>query len=289
MYGILRTEWSPQIRVPRLSLAQGRESAAAHSVMDYIPLPNLAREPHLKVPFLARLQYDGLGLENFPQRHGITHDDLDNADPEELAAILQAWLYFGLMSVFTGTLLRNDDFRRPAHPEGQVVVDPQPFTCILQQSSWYGRFRLSVVEHGTQQRDSSPCPCRQLRLAWVYLEKFERRDTPSSSTATMVFLSIKLLINSLFLMIRLSSGRFLNGDTSSGHWRPDLGRIFNPYGPPEHQRSSAVQTLMAEMEAAGLCPFTSRQLCETHDWTTTYYLSRIQYGPSSHHLNCSSN
>jgi hypothetical protein len=67
--------------------------------MDDLPRPKYMDSNPLKVPFLARVNYDGNGFESFPSRYGF---DLRDRSAFDIASFAQAWLYFGLLAEFIG-------------------------------------------------------------------------------------------------------------------------------------------------------------------------------------------
>ena len=69
------------------------------STMDHLPRPKHMDSNPLKIPFLARVNYDGNGFESFPSRYGF---DLRDRSALDIASFAQAWLYFGLLAEFIG-------------------------------------------------------------------------------------------------------------------------------------------------------------------------------------------
>ena len=75
--------------------------------MDHIPLPRSASPSSFKFPFLAnrneKLQYDGLGFLDFPERHDWTLEAPATPSGQtylDFLSLLQSWCYFGLVIEF---------------------------------------------------------------------------------------------------------------------------------------------------------------------------------------------
>src|SRR5687767_12541968 len=79
--------------------------------MDMKPTP-LNSLPGISVPLLDIIPYDRKGLEEFPERCGISKEQLVDTkeSPKLIASVLQSWLYFGLLSEIFQTSLNPDDF-----------------------------------------------------------------------------------------------------------------------------------------------------------------------------------
>lgn len=109
--------------------------------MDHLPSPLRSTIPHVEVPFIAKLQYDFLGFETFPFRHGFVKDGkLDTSrPPEQRAAPMQSWLYFGLLSEFTARPIVIGDFVKASSSTGLPIVSSSNlFSCL---NEWNCRLR----------------------------------------------------------------------------------------------------------------------------------------------------
>lgn len=115
--------------------------------MDHLPLPN---DPVLvgsvKVPFYATQEYDGDDFKSFPSRHkwqvsgafsmtSVTRDGKPASDAE-VGAMLQTWLFFGLLFAVTGENQDLDSFRR-VNAEGRHILRTELLGKIV--SEWSQR------------------------------------------------------------------------------------------------------------------------------------------------------
>lgn len=72
--------------------------------MDHLPKPQNSIAPVLEVPFVANKRWDFIEpFDAFPSRHGFTQDNDDytvnfsNHSLDDIAALIQSWLYFGFL------------------------------------------------------------------------------------------------------------------------------------------------------------------------------------------------
>jgi hypothetical protein len=85
--------------------------------MDHLPVIEDAAYPLPEIQYLGHIiSYDGQGFYNFPERHGWTldlsqrergpfHEDDSLSTPDNIAALLQAWLFFGVLDEVFGVVL----------------------------------------------------------------------------------------------------------------------------------------------------------------------------------------
>ncbi|MCJ1401249.1 hypothetical protein MMC11_004461 [Xylographa trunciseda] len=78
--------------------------------MDHLPIPDHYRGNMIAVPYLGLApEYDELGFEGFPERHGLSTESLQNGNfdqyraqgSEWLESFLQEWLFFGILHEFS--------------------------------------------------------------------------------------------------------------------------------------------------------------------------------------------
>lgn len=108
--------------------------------MDHLPRPYDSNGPLLEVPFVANIPWDFLDFGTFPSRHGFLQKEngsvmFDHHSTEDIASLIQSWLYFGLLAELFGNRVNRDDFKRhiPAtsgKPRG-IVVDSTPLERII--------------------------------------------------------------------------------------------------------------------------------------------------------------
>jgi hypothetical protein len=83
--------------------------------MDHLPTCAASPNVHPRIPLLQGCDYDGKGFSGFPNRMGfdktrLLSGDFTEQSDEATAALLQAWLYFGLLIEVMGDGLRREDF-----------------------------------------------------------------------------------------------------------------------------------------------------------------------------------
>ena len=88
--------------------------------MEHIPLPHNSPFAPIRVPYIASPPFDGKSWHDFPQRHGwqvipqhtgtlfLFHGK--RRPIEEIARLLQSWLFFGLLQTMLGALYESQDF-----------------------------------------------------------------------------------------------------------------------------------------------------------------------------------
>lgn len=107
---------SPSAELIDTSSTSMEHLCAIPSVLDNIIVPCLCTE---EVP------YDGLSFSTFPERCGYDllglRSGRDQHPKNETSAMLQSWLFFGMLSEVTGTTINADDFRR-RNDTGDLVI-----------------------------------------------------------------------------------------------------------------------------------------------------------------------
>ncbi len=106
--------------------------------MDHLTEPENSSAPLALVPCLDSLQYDNKGFWDFPARQGYeirdaTHEvfrkDGRLLSLDELAGLLQAWLYFGLVSHVLEVSVASADFVCPG--SNPPVVNSSRLTLLI--------------------------------------------------------------------------------------------------------------------------------------------------------------
>lgn len=247
--------------------------------MDHLPYPGLGVPP-IVVPYLADFEYDGKDFATFPDRVGFWKDgtlDLDRPC-RQLAALAQAWLFFGLIDVFTkhrgnrGVLVR----KRNSNRADEGVVDTTMLGEILAE-----RFRLSRLLF------SSPEVLKNIRAQLMEAARASRtldQIQADDSSSSAVFLSIKILIiylSEIFEAAFLSHmGPYILSIPSWDSFRSGiLGRRRLDGGFPAPAR-----LLMDRMLQSGWCIHQIMEVFRAHNYCTVYYYSSIARAESWIHI-----
>jgi len=239
------------------------------TVMDNFPYPNHLNIPPVEVPHLTGFEFDQLDFSTFPDRLGFTRDGvLDVGRPcEQLAAMAQSWLYFGLIDIFTGQRHDKTAFIRQEGSTGSIrsVIDSKALDDMLEVS----KIRLRKNRKRSKILSNIRAKLLVAAKASSELDMAQGYDLSSAS----VLLSIKVLI------------LYLSDYFDAAYWR-DVGtkiprlslqknfRVLKPG--QENERPMAARLLMERMYQAGWCIHQTLELCRSQDYCTVYYLSSIR-------------
>lgn len=259
--------------------------------MDYLPQPSRAF-PHVRVPFVAQVDYDWEDFATFPHRCGFG-GDFSSYSEEELASLAQSWLYFGSLDTFLGTKVSRDDFR-VKHPEGDHVF-AQPLVELLSQ--WLATTITPILGRDVVKKTTASAANGLIHRATtmrafleVVLEKTDILETlPQSATGHLpaILLSVRVLTAAL------------SGVLDESVFQSDFGALTNKYeqGPVEQLRfisassyqlrRASARCLLEDMVTNGWCPYMARKLCLTYNYAVVYYLSRLRGYHDISHRNCS--
>ena len=251
--------------------------------MDYVPRPPDAEIEALPVPYLASIEYDFGGFESFPQRHGFMQDgSLDTArTAAELASLLQAWLYFGLIAECIGRPVTVAEFVNTSpHDDSYrvVVATDRLFECI---NDWIHRLRkLSLLSPKWIDCVSHAGDTIVFAIhASSWFDYIDGMDEPQCATIAM---SVKCLIITLVRLYRLlePSIRLNEYSESLKPWHA-TGDLTMPY---------PARYLHALMTKRGWCPTLVRRICKRHDYTAAIFLLQMNsFQGSASHESCTSN
>lgn len=191
--------------------------------MDHIPQPLNSDRGRIVIPYLADEApvYDGQGFADFPLRcgysiseGGTTPINDDHHDGTSYCALLQSWLWFGLLQEVLQTAISRQDFIQ-LRIDGQKVLNTRSLlTCISEtrikckyRSSWYEIRRLRNKQ---QDRDDLESP-EELRVRALLgfavrcCNEIDKSTDHENEDTGLFLLSIRVLIETL-------SGLFTNED-----------------------------------------------------------------------------
>lgn len=254
--------------------------------MEHIPTPSLPAFPRPKVPVLSCQQYDNIGFDTFPARHGFDQSRLLSGDFSEhqtsrTASFLQTWLYFGTLREVLGPVYGA------AH---QFVVAEEGF------------------EHGvvsTALLEALYCK-RMERLHALFYDDDPRTKTRSGQLAWETYFKMKSCLRKLLTFCSLAT---VSGDPREfptrwplttvvdlslrtlGHYLtvgiyPLLFRIASP--DTASFRFPVAYLSIAQMAEASWCPSEVTMLTESYSPNTFHYMSEVTRSNSRlDHSTCS--
>jgi hypothetical protein len=268
----------------------GQVSQLQYSMSYIFPYPEDSDLPSITVPYYTSPKYDRTApdaFRQFGQRHGMspleqpTSPHGDN-DLEVSAALMQAWLFFGLMDEVLGfeidrtrffvdtqggnTEIRRIDIRISSYLEEQLENSDKEFEERRHHVQDTRLRRINASISNAVER------CRQ----------FEKIEAPTESTLPAVCLSVRLLLL-YFLKRRWSKKAFRSMDGV-------IGAAFKPLQPSAPSRALPLKLLLDRGRTSGMCLRTLYSNGANFDYGTLYYLASLR---KSHiadmHQNCTKN
>jgi hypothetical protein len=152
--------------------------------MDHLPAIEDAAYPLPEIPYLGHIiSYDGQGFYSFPKRHGWTldlsqkergpfHEDDSLSTPDNIAALLQAWLFFGVLdeifSVVLGLQISLEDFVETR--SGQASITTKHLRRYIDQWMWAQDKIDEVHYNGQKTMDEDFFTRQQVKVRTVIVE-----------------------------------------------------------------------------------------------------------------------
>ncbi|RYP81887.1 hypothetical protein DL769_001812 [Monosporascus sp. CRB-8-3] len=231
--------------------------------MDIIPEP-LDALPILRVPLAEPiLPYDQDDFRSFPQRHGFAEDEWRHLPAEGLAALLQSWLFFGLLAEGLKENFNLEDFVVRAN--GTTA----PLNTAFLSLQSLDREKAVVIYHregGNVDRIRQLC-----HFAWHVVADLEARDSLAGSPAGQTGLAIFVLITAVEL--RLREARYV----------VKLRMILCIFPVSRHPLEKWERLpwdsgfLRQHLQSTGWCPQQVSKVVMEQDPITAYYLSRMRF------------
>lgn len=228
--------------------------------MDHIPKPLYSTNTSIEVPLLNIIPYDLLGFSSFPHRHGFAKNgklDLDDHSEDDLASLLQSWLYFGLLAELTGQPVDLSIFSRPHDQnETRILVDSRALETVLSKRHSFFE-SLSKDEKKMATRNFFGC----IKTALDCSEIFDSNVKCSREPIPTIALSVKVLITTLLYL-------------TCKDWESLEGRLcpLDPTFPGNDPPSPAGKLLVRKMQESGWCPFRLADICRRYNYVVLYHL-----------------
>ena len=270
-------------------------------------LPDNAN-PLITVPYVSKFGYDGSGgghsFHEFPRRKGFSLQvsTLDGSyfegrPDEDVASLLQAWLFFGLIQEFSGPLLSS---QRPLRPDLPLRFD------FVHQQMPHLRERLRVATSSDRQQwVDNVKSCLEVTQSMIEIfDSYTPKQSPLAIPA--LALSVRLLIE----YIRY----FLDSVSKEGYKQPlrwfSWGQMFfkrdmhkaafealieNKAGSKDLPISSdtfsihlSVQSLLDCFQGNSWCISQAIKVCKMYDYSVANFLACIRrcHPPGIDHSHC---
>lgn len=248
-----------------------RRCHACYTAMDHLPPVSKPYKP-VVVPYLGG-EYDGLQFATYPQRQNVDisrlqQGDLQGKTREEVAIVLQTWLYFGMLHEYLGQTIVTADFVQDINATRRLITTaklPGYMTRWREQIDTEKTFpnAASLMTHRVQRyRTLFDETCR----IWRNFGQFQEREGQFPLIPPEVALSIQILAGTLEHSVTWSH----IVDIQPGYTRWQL--TTNPW-------------LDKRMTAEGWCPMIFRELQRKGRVSLQYYASSLRCpsaSPSDH-------
>ena len=244
--------------------------------MEYLPYPAHLGVPPLVVPYLVGFDFDHQRFETFPDRLGFIRDGrLDISRPiREIAAMAQAWLYFGLLEVVVGPTFDKNNMIS-YNVAGGATIDATSLHSLLD---------------ATEDREASliltltPAKVRETHLeifkaltrasrASFELDEIDEFD----ETGSVVFLSVKILLHHLSLHFKQ---KWAVADNSGNLFQWSSLESLAVPSPvlrcePDAEEALPARLLRDRMQRNGWCVHQIKDLFLRETYQLIYFLSSI--------------
>ena len=261
--------------------------------MDHLPRPQnptTPTTPPIEIPLMEVIPYDFQGFTSFPTRHGFTTESnkLQLSRPSnEIASMLQSWLYFGLLAEFIGYPLCIQHFVR-----SRRAGDTSDFisSAILEEllRDWDERRNSIKRANRPSYKELKRHIQSHIELAASKVFELEWKKKCYTPPIPEILLSIKILISTLALTLHFKPGSrtYLYGwEASDSTLKMNL-----PGGIPLAQGrspSAVARFLMDHMHAAAWCPHQIHLLCSSQLYITVIYTLQVHRQHNVSHRGCS--
>jgi len=216
--------------------------------MDHIQLP-LGGLEAIQVPYVSSPTFDCNDFATFPTRAGFPLID-DGAgwlevSTDKIAAIVQSWLYFGLITTFLGQEISLEKFIVGDGTQRRLVTSAALFPLL-------DHWSVSAPHSDTTEQERLK---GLLRLATTTLKDLSRLPQSALSPLPEIILSVHLLITTLGVA------------ASDGN-----GLAFAELVPRPNTDTPAIdpaaELLTRNLLRAGWCPWKARQIVSEYSYLT---------------------
>jgi hypothetical protein len=243
--------------------------------MEHLPPVKKPHDP-VFVPYVGDREYDGLEFSSYPSRRGYDIDrllqgDFQGSSPEEIAAFLQVWLWFGLIHAVLQVQVDSARFIR-TDEAGKKWLNSEFLVLLLQNSG-----KLIAVEKQQPEYTPAYVEARNHRIdaclhttyhVWEGFSRLEANySVPNPMSAEVSFgiqvLAISLHVGATQLLIKTDSPNSV-GYRAEAPWEKGL-----------HIRLTRSPWLEARMVKQGWCPLYLEQIRSHLNVLGQYYSSLI--------------
>jgi hypothetical protein len=232
------------------------------------PYPDNSELAPLFAPYIARYSFDHTvpdGFENFARRYGFmpTPDRLDTSRSlDDLAALMQSWLFFGLIDQLVGSSVDHSSLLTRA-------TDAQGSTVFMVDLRLHAHLD-EVWEEAQQKIDVHSCS-ETLDFANRMCDQFDNIAIPSGTPLDIISLSVRLLLS------------YFQHTSSLDSKDP----FPLPLRHPVALASPSLALLVSRCRHSGLCIRSLYSIGNGLDYPELYYLSFLQKSPrADYHKLC---
>jgi hypothetical protein len=230
------------------------------------PYPDDSSLPPISAPYIAKYSFDLTvpnGFQNFALRYGFmpTLGILDRPrSPEDLAALMQSWLFFGLIDEMVGHSIDHSTFLIKAmDKQGSTSLVVDLGLPVYLNETWVrALFTIDANHHA-----------KTLTFAKRMCDEFDNTMVPSSISLGSISLSVRLLIS------------YFQRTSSLGLEDPLPLRHSVALAPP------SLALLLSRCRHTGMCIRSLYSIGSALDYPELYYLSSLRESPrAQYHALC---
>ena len=177
--------------------------------MEHIPQPDHP-SCQIRIPYISNVEFDGGELKTYPRRHGwntskLLDGDLQGHSEDELAGLLQTWLYFGQLShilPMLGTEFQQSEFISVDNASGDPSQRVPKYVSSAPLLRYFAQWERDAAAMTSENRREKAMKIQQtLEVASIYARGMLSRASPckiASLAPPEIILSVHVLGVALF-------------------------------------------------------------------------------------------